>query len=145
MIPDYYAILKISPSASTAEIKRAYRHLVRLHHPDLNAQAQDEEIKRLNEAYAVLSAARKRSAYDELRQQARERAEAEAERRAQEEAAREPKMTWAQGAAGFVRELKAEAGMTPRAQEEAKSEPKLTWAQGVAGFMRELKKEMKDS
>lgn len=136
MIPDYYAVLNISASANRAEIKRAYRYLVRLHHPDLHAEAQDIQIKRLNEAYAVLSDPRKRAAYDAQRRKARERAEAE----------REPRMTWAQGVAGFVRELKAETRTEAAnsAQEEVEREPKMTWAQGVAGFMRELKKELKD-
>jgi len=106
MIPNYYAALGVSASASAAEIKRAYRRLARLHHPDLNAQALDAQIKRLNEAYEVLSDARKRAAYDELRRQARQRAEAA--RRAQAEAEREPEMTWIQGIFGFVRELKKE-------------------------------------
>ena len=47
MTSNYYAILNVSADASKDEIKQAYRQLVRLHHPDLNAQAQDEEIKRL--------------------------------------------------------------------------------------------------
>lgn len=104
MIPNYYALLGVPPNASTAEIKRAYRRLARLHHPDLNAQAQDAQIKRLNEAYAVLSDSQKRATYDEQRRQARLRAEAE--RRQQKQAQREPEMTWIQGMFGFVRELK---------------------------------------
>jgi curved DNA-binding protein CbpA len=107
MIPNYYAILGVTSSASTAEIKRAYRRLARQHHPDLNAQAKDEQIKRLNEAYAVLSDPQKRAAYDERIRQARQRAEAARRRRLREEKARrEPEMTWIEGMIGFVRELK---------------------------------------
>ena len=134
MTLNYYAILHVSADASKVEIKQAYRQLVRLHHPDLNAQAQDEEIKRLNEAYEVLSNPHKRAAYDKQIRKANERSEAE-------QHAREPKMTWAQGMAGFVRELKAEMSDESGTQ---KREPKMTWAQGAAGFMRELKKELKD-
>lgn len=134
MTSNYYAILHISADASQAEIKQAYRQLVRLHHPDLNAQAQDEAIKRLNEAYEVLSNPRKRAAYDEQIRKARERSAAE-------QRAREPKLTWTQGMVGFVRELKAEIGSEGSTQTR---EPKLTWAQGASGFMRELKKELKD-
>jgi DnaJ-class molecular chaperone len=110
MIFDYYKLLGVSARASTAEIKRAYRRLARLYHPDLNAEARDEQIKRLNEAYEILSDARKRAAYDALRQ-ARLRAEevrAERERARAAEKPREPEMTWMQGIFGFVRELKRE-------------------------------------
>jgi curved DNA-binding protein CbpA len=103
MTANYYALLEVTPNASTTEIKRAYRRLARLHHPDLNTQAQDAHIKRLNEAYAVLIDPHKRAAYDEQRRQARLRAEA-AHR--QQQAQREPKMTWTEGVIGFVRELK---------------------------------------
>lgn len=134
MTPNYYAILHVSANASKAEIKQAYRQLVRLHHPDLNAQVQDEAIKRLNEAYEVLSNPHKRAAYDEQIRKASERSAAE-------QRAREPRMTWAQGMVGFVRELKAEMGNESNTQAR---EPKLTWAQGASGFVRELKKELKD-
>lgn len=134
MTSNYYAILHISAEASKAEIKQAYRQLVRLYHPDLNAQARDEAIKHLNEAYEVLSNPHKRAAYDEQIRKASEHTEAE-------QRAREPRMTWAQGVVGFVRELKAEVGSESSTQ---KREAKLTWAQGASGFMRELKKELKD-
>ena len=60
----YYAALGVRPSASASEIKSAYRHLVKLHHPDSNASLDDTEIKRINEAYAVLSDPERRAAYD---------------------------------------------------------------------------------
>ena len=104
---DYYAILEIPPSATQAEIKRSYRRLVRLHHPDLNKDALDTRIKLLNEAYDVLSSPEKRAVYDEQRLEARRRAAAQAAlRRRQEQARREPQMTWFEGFAGFVKELK---------------------------------------
>lgn len=109
MISNYYAVLGVASTANTTEIKRAYRRMVRQHHPDVNAQAEDEQIKRVNEAYAVLSDSRKRQVYDEQRRQARLHAaavqrERERLRRQQEE----PQMTWMQGIFGFVRELKKE-------------------------------------
>ena len=67
VVPDYYARLEVAPNATPAQIKAAYRRLVRLHHPDLNKQAKDVHIKRLNEAYAVLSSTTRRAAYDSLR------------------------------------------------------------------------------
>lgn len=110
MIPNYYALLGVPATAKTAEIKRAYRQLVRQFHPDATARAEDEQIKRINEAYAILSDSRKRQVYDEQLRQAKLHAEAvlrERERlRRQQEAQQEPQMTWMQGVFGFVRELK---------------------------------------
>lgn len=154
MKPNYYTLLGVTPRASTSEIKRAYRRLARQHHPDVNAQVEDEQIKRVNEAYAVLSDSRKRQRYDEQLRQARKRAEDE--RRERERLRRqqeEPQITWMQGAFGFVRELKegmrdesaSHKDKQAHSQEETPaSEPKMTWAQGMAGFVRELKKDMRD-
>ncbi len=111
VVPDYYARLEVSPNATPEQIKAAYRRLVRLHHPDLNKQAKDTHIKQLNEAYGVLSSVARRAAYDGLRaEEQRAAVIADAIRRQQEAAKRkkaeEPKMTWMQGAFGFVRELR---------------------------------------
>ena len=106
-LPDYYAILGLPASASLAEIKRAYRRLARLYHPDLNGQPKDERIKQLNEAYGVLRDVAKRAAYDRLLLEERRAAViAEMIRRSREEARREAQMTWKDGIVGFVRELK---------------------------------------
>lgn len=102
---DYYAILEVSSSASTSEIKKSYRRLARLHHPDLNQDARDTQIKRLNEAYEVLRDQKKRAAYDMQRREKQQQAEAAFVRR-QQQVKREPKMTWAEGIIGFVRELR---------------------------------------
>jgi curved DNA-binding protein CbpA len=111
LVPDYYERLEISPNATLKQIKISYRRLVRLHHPDINKQGKDTRIKQLNEAYGVLSSLTRRAAYDELRlEEQRAAAIADAIRRRQEAAQRkkveEPKMTWKQGAIGFVRELR---------------------------------------
>lgn len=66
---DYYEEFGLSSSATTEEIRSAYRRLVRLFHPD---QLQDPELrrlaecqmKRLNAIYEVLSDPDKRRAYD---------------------------------------------------------------------------------
>jgi curved DNA-binding protein CbpA len=106
-MPDYYAILEVSPTATAAEIRRSYRRLARLHHPDLNQHALDTHIKRLNEAYQILRDPLKRAAYDEQRAEEQRRAAARAAlRRRQEQVKREPEMTWAEGIVGFVNELK---------------------------------------
>lgn len=114
MIRDYYKLLGVTPNASATEIKQAYRRLARLYHPDVNTMTRDEQIKRLNEAYEILSNTRRRTAYDKLLRQARLNAEealAERQRQRQQEALkpleeREPEMTWMQGVFGFVRELR---------------------------------------
>jgi curved DNA-binding protein CbpA len=66
---DYYAILGVPPTASEAEIRDAYRRLVRHYHPDLNPEREDAEarIKELNEAYEVLSDPVRRARYDRTR------------------------------------------------------------------------------
>lgn len=64
---DYYQILGIPRTATTAEIKRAYRKLARQHHPDLNKDpAAEQRFKEANEANAVLSDPVKRQRYDTL-------------------------------------------------------------------------------
>lgn len=63
---DYYDVLGVSPDASQAEIKRAYRRLAREHHPDVNPNDETAEarFKEINEAYEVLSDREKREIYD---------------------------------------------------------------------------------
>lgn len=64
---DYYEILGLSKSASTAEIKSAYRKLALEWHPDRNkAAGANEKFKEINEAYAVLSDPKKRGNYDQF-------------------------------------------------------------------------------
>jgi DnaJ-class molecular chaperone len=61
----YYGILGVSEKATFLEIKRSYRRLARKYHPDRNRNSQSEEnIKRLNQAYEILSDRDKRRLYD---------------------------------------------------------------------------------
>ncbi len=64
---DYYATLGVERQAPDAEIKKAYRRLVRKHHPDVNpAPDAKQRMQDLNEAWEVLRDAERRAAYDQL-------------------------------------------------------------------------------
>ena len=65
---DYYEVLGVSRSASEDELKKAFRKLAMKHHPDKNAgdKASEEKFKEINEAYEVLSDAKKRAIYDQM-------------------------------------------------------------------------------
>jgi molecular chaperone DnaJ len=67
---DFYAVLGVSKTASQSEIKKAYRELARKSHPDHNPgdTAAEERFKAVSEAYDVLSDAKRRKEYDEMRQ-----------------------------------------------------------------------------
>jgi len=64
---DYYKILGIDKSATTKDIKNAYRKLARKHHPDLNPNDKDakKNFQLINEANEVLSDPEKRKKYDQ--------------------------------------------------------------------------------
>lgn len=67
---DYYKTLGVSENATEADIKKAFRKLAKLHHPDMhpnNKQQAEEKFKKINEAYEVLGDAQRRREYDDLR------------------------------------------------------------------------------
>lgn len=61
-----YEVLNISSSATLAEIKKAYRQLCKIHHPDKNQGSTESEnlLKQINEAYHILSDKDLREKYD---------------------------------------------------------------------------------
>ncbi|MEM9537962.1 MAG: DnaJ domain-containing protein [Cyanobacteria bacterium P01_E01_bin.42] len=62
---DRYKILQVSPNATQAEIKQAYRRLAKQLHPDSQSEnASHEEIVRLNDAYEILGDPQRRQNYD---------------------------------------------------------------------------------
>jgi hypothetical protein len=63
----HYTLLQVTPNASPQEIRRAYRDLSKLYHPDtttLPAAIATEKFKILNDAYATLSNPEQRTRYD---------------------------------------------------------------------------------
>ncbi len=70
-LPDYYKILQVPVTASTAEIKAAYRRLAKMYHPDKNGGYSDgEKFKQIREAYETLGNPQKRMHYDSKRNRA---------------------------------------------------------------------------
>ncbi|NJM96279.1 MAG: J domain-containing protein [Phormidesmis sp. RL_2_1] len=65
--PNYYELLGLKPNASVQDIRRAYRDLSKLYHPDttqLESAIATVKFQALNEAYATLSSPEKRLTYD---------------------------------------------------------------------------------
>jgi molecular chaperone DnaJ len=65
---DYYEILGVKRDASPDDLKKAFRHLARKYHPDLNkgSKEAEEKFKGINEAYQVLSDPQKKAQYDQV-------------------------------------------------------------------------------
>ncbi|HET9056766.1 MAG TPA: DnaJ domain-containing protein [Chitinophagaceae bacterium] len=65
-IKDYYKILNIASTASTSEIKKAYRKMALRYHPDTNKgnSAMETQFREIKEAYEVLINPVKREEYN---------------------------------------------------------------------------------
>src|SRR5712671_1980447 len=65
---DYYGALSVKKTASTEEIRKAFRKLARKYHPDVNPndKKSEEKFKEISEANDVLSDPKKRKIYDQL-------------------------------------------------------------------------------
>jgi molecular chaperone DnaJ len=65
---DYYELLGVARKATAKDIRAAYRKLARKYHPDLNPgdKSAEEKFKQIQEAYEVLSDAKKRQMYDQF-------------------------------------------------------------------------------
>lgn len=68
MEQNYYDILEVNKNASSEIIEKAYKTLVKKYHPDLQENdlkiKYEEKIKRINQAYSILSDSEKRKNYD---------------------------------------------------------------------------------
>ena len=80
----FYAALHVTPDATPAEIQRAFRALMRLRHPDVEASSSTlsstqsdaepdggEDVRRILESFAVLRDPKTRAAYDPASQPVR--------------------------------------------------------------------------
>jgi len=67
VVDDYYGTLGVPRDAETADVKRAYKTLAKLWHPDRNPNCSScqETFSKIAVAYETLSDEKKRSAYDE--------------------------------------------------------------------------------
>lgn len=51
---DYYSILEINPTNDIKTIKKAYKRLAKLTHPDVNGTGDDTQFKKIQNAYDLL-------------------------------------------------------------------------------------------
>lgn len=101
MMGNYYDILGISPTASSDEIKKAYRKLSLKFHPDKNDGDEyfSQMFRQVNDAYNILIDPEKRRFYDfKLREQMNAKNSAERLKKLEEELVRKEQMLRRQSA-----------------------------------------------
>jgi hypothetical protein len=63
---DHYSILGVTPKAEPAEIRTAYRALMRIYHPDADRSSEAaDRARQINAAYSVLNNPERRASYDD--------------------------------------------------------------------------------
>ena len=65
---DYYGMLGVKKTATSDEVRKAFRKLARKYHPDVNPgdKKSEEKFKEISEANDILSDEKKRKVYDQL-------------------------------------------------------------------------------
>ena len=65
---DYYALLEVGPDVDSDDLKRAYRRMAQIHHPDSNPDdpGAPERFREVTQAYAILSDLTQKSIYDRV-------------------------------------------------------------------------------
>ncbi|KAH7102771.1 DnaJ-domain-containing protein [Auriculariales sp. MPI-PUGE-AT-0066] len=79
-VPDYYAVLEVDEAASADEIKKSYRKLALVYHPDKNRddpEAATQRFREIQAAYEVLGDEKEREWYDQHRNALAPEADAE--------------------------------------------------------------------
>ena len=136
-LPDYYAVLGVTPTASRDEIRAAFRRLARRYHPDVNLSGEDdaaanESMRRLIGAYEVLNDPRRRMAYDRQRW-----AQAPSSR---SEAPYRSASTWSPPAdGGWGPQAGGGRWREPRAEHAVYEQPMPGWLEGLLAIGQHLK------
>lgn len=67
----FYDILEVKPDASDSDLKKSFRKMALIYHPDKNSSPEaSEKFKEISLAYEVLSNPEKRQIYDQVQIQA---------------------------------------------------------------------------
>ena len=62
---NYYEILGVTKDSTEDDIRKSYRKLSKIHHPDVNKNGNDEKFKEISAAYSVLSDPAQKQEYDQ--------------------------------------------------------------------------------